>query len=299
MKLTQTNQSFSLFFLLLLVFISGCGDAGSTDSSGEGALFSEAEEKIFKDISKIIEDLPPPSIVPTTMQELGAEYDEALTNDLSRLDEYLVENNKAALNLGVYAADIGYLIAYDQVQASMDHITACQKIAENLGVATAFDLELIQKFEASMDDHEKMITLFNETIITTEKRLGDSDQLENAGLVLTGSFIEGLYLAVTVIDNYHKSNKSAESDQLLEPLVKLVLEQEQVLIDIISLLKDIPPNSKLNRMIAELNVLKLLYDGDLADIEKEMAENADLVITEEMLFDINLEITRIRNDITK
>jgi tetratricopeptide (TPR) repeat protein len=288
--------------LLLLIpvgmlFISSCGGNSASTSESESKLFTEAEEKIFKDISKIIEDLPPPAVVPTTMQELGAKYDESITNNLERLDDYLVEPHTAALNLGIYAADIGYLIAYDQVQESVDHMTACQKIAENLGVATAFDLQLMQQFENAMDDHERLIELLNETIIKAEKRLGDSDQLENAGLVLTGSFIEGLYLAVTVIDNYHKTHRGAEADKLLEPLVKLVLEQEQPLIDIIKLLKDIPPNQNLNSIIAELNILKLLYDGDLAEIEKQLAENPDLVITEEMLFDINLEVTRIRSDI--
>lgn len=288
-----------LSFFILFMLSAGCGGGANESGQSEGQLFSEAEQKIFKDISKIIEDLPPPSVVPTTMQKLGAEYDESLTNDLNRLEEYLVDPKKAALNLGIYAADIGYLIAYDQVQESMEHMSACQKIAENLGVATAFDLQMIEQYESAMNDHARLIQLLNETIVKAEKRLGDSDQIANAGLVLTGSFIEGLYLAVTVIDNYHKIHKDKQSDKILEPLVKLVLEQEQPLIDIIALLKDIPSNQDLNRTIAELNILKLLYDGDLAEIEEQLAANPNLVITEEMLFDINLEVTRIRNDIIK
>ncbi len=281
------------------ILISACGGEAANSSNSEGKLFTEAEEKIFEDISKIIEDLPLPSAVPTTMQALGAKYDENIPNSLDRLDDYLTESHKAALNLGVYAADIGYLIAYDKVQESVDHITACQIIAENLGVGGAFDLQVIHQFEEAMDDHDKLIEVLNETIISAEKRLGDSDQLENAGLVLTGSFLEGLFLAVTVIENYHTTHRGAEADKLLEPLVKLVLEQEQALIDIITFLKDIPPNQNLNGIIAELNILKLLYDGDLAEIEKQMEEDPNLVITEEMLFDINLEVTRIRNSIVK
>lgn len=282
-----------------MLLISSCGGSTSTDTSSDSNLFSEAESKIFKDISKIIEDLPPPAEIPTAMQSIGATYDETLPNDLEKLDSYLLEPDKAALNLGVYASDIGYLIAYDQVQESIDHMTACQQLAENLGVSTAFNIEMIQKYEAAMDDHEKLILLLNETIKQAEARLGESDQLTNAGLVLTGSFIEGLYLAVKVIKEHHNEHRrDSNEDEILEPLVRMVMDQEQPLIDIIALLRDIPQEPIITKMIAELNILKLLYDGDLAEIEARLEENPEMVITEEMLFDISLEVIRIRKSIT-
>ncbi|MFT5570456.1 MAG: hypothetical protein ACJAZM_001795 [Cyclobacteriaceae bacterium] len=287
------------FCVLLMLLISSCGGSTSTDTSSDSNLFSEAESKIFKDISKIIEDLPPPAEIPTAMQSIGATYDETLPNDLEKLDSYLLEPDKAALNLGVYASDIGYLIAYDQVQESIDHMTACQQLAENLGVSTAFNIEMIQKYEAAMDDHEKLILLLNETIKQAEARLGESDQLTNAGLVLTGSFIEGLYLAVKVIKEHHNEHRrDSNEDEILEPLVRMVMDQEQPLIDIIALLRDIPQEPIITKMIAELNILKLLYDGDLAEIEARLEENPEMVITEEMLFDISLEVIRIRKSIT-
>ena len=139
------NHLLQFLPFILILLVSSCGDSNAHKEK-ESKLFSEAEERIFKDISKIIADLPPPSVVPTTMQQIGASYDPDLANDIEKLDSYLSNPDKAALNLGAYAADIGYLIAYDQVQESMDHMTACQKLAENLGVASAFDLEMIQKY---------------------------------------------------------------------------------------------------------------------------------------------------------
>lgn len=292
------KRALQISSILAMIFLFSCGSNGSQGEK-ESKLFSEAEEKIFKNISKIIGELPPPSVVPTTMQQIGAPYDPDLTNDIEKLDSYLTNPDKAALNLGIYAADIGYLIAYDQVQESMDHMTACQKLAENLGVASAFDLDMIRKYEAAMDDHNRLIELLNETILTAEQRLGDSDQLANAGLVLTGSFIEGLYLAMTVVKAHHKANRrNADEDQILEPLVKLVLQQKKPLEDIIGLLKEIPTDPVVTKMIAELNILKILYDGDMAEVEEKLKADPDMIITEDMLFDINLEVARIRNGIT-
>ena len=61
-------------------------------------------------------------------------------------------------------------------------------------------------------------------------------------LVLAGSFIEGLYLAIEVIETYPKDVLDADTRNLiLEPLVKVVLDQEKPLLDVIG------PHERLTR----------------------------------------------------
>ena len=53
-------------------------------------------------------------------------------------------------------------------------------------------------------------------------------------------------------------------------------------------------------MMSELNILKLLYDGDLADVEKKISENTgSFVLTQDMLLDITTEVKRIRGEIVE
>jgi len=262
--------------------------------------FSESTQKIKEDISKAIADMPLPSIIPNTLKQLGTPYHPELIHDMALIDSYLNNDDKAALNLGIYAADIAYLITYDQVHESLEHLEACQKLSEYLGVAAAFDLETMQRYEKNMDKHDTLITLMNETIVEAQNSLNSSERITMAALVLTGSFIEGMYTAVKSIEYFPKSNLTAtERAALLEPITELIMAQEKPLLDLIKLLKDLPQDEAIANVMVELEVLERLYQSDLEDIETLIKQNENTVITPEMLQDVNYEVLRIRNKITK
>ncbi|MDH5608670.1 MAG: hypothetical protein OEY56_04265 [Cyclobacteriaceae bacterium] len=287
--------------LLISIFILSCGGGSDSKShENDSALFTEAEKEILSDITKIIADLPPPSVVPNTIQQIGTTYNPDLINSMDKLSAYLIEDSKAALNLGIYGTDIGYLIEYDQVQESLERMNACKQLAERLGVSTAFDLTLMQKYEAAMGNHDELVKLLNETILLAEKRLESSDRINMAAMVLTGSFIEGMYLAVRVLEDTPLDQQTQEEkDRVLEPLVQLVLGQKQPLLDILSMLDKLPSNEDIATLTVELNILRRLFESDLAEVEISMANDPDFVLNQEMLLDINLEVIRIRNKIVQ
>jgi hypothetical protein len=292
-----TTTPFMLALICLCVY--SCGNSGS--SSNDSADFEAAEQQIIQDIETVIGDLPPPSIIPETLEEIGAEFNPDLMNDFEGLEGYLVNEDKAAMNLGIYATDIGYLISYGQMEESIEHMQACQQLSETLGVNTAFDMALMNKYQAAVGDKERMREMLNETLVVAAKRLESSERITMAALVLTGSFIEGLYIAIEVLLTYPEDQINAETrDKILEPLVKLILEQEPALIDIIQMMEDIPQDKTIIRMTNELAVLKLLYDSDIAEIrEKMQGQSVDFVITDDMLLDINKEVIRIREEIVQ
>ncbi|MFY0688628.1 MAG: hypothetical protein JXQ90_15745 [Cyclobacteriaceae bacterium] len=288
---------------LALGFLMGCGGTSTTEDkkSSEQDLFEKSQAKIIADIAKIASELPPPSLIPNTIEEIGARYNPQLINDLSSLESYLVNDDLAALNLGIYATDITYTASYDKVAETEEHMEACKQLAEALGVSTAFDLNMLERYESVHNNHDSLNALLNESVRIVEERLEHSERLAMSALVITGSFIEGLYLAIKVVEQYpHNQITEEERDKLLEPLVRLVLEQEQTLIDIIQMLRDIPQDDMISHYMTELSILKRLYDSDLADMEEKLNTKAEgFVLTADMLLDVNIEVGRIRNEITK
>lgn len=297
-KYSSSNKL--IIALSLLLFLSACGGGSSekeSDVAGE-VTFSEAEQKILADMSQVINDLPPPSVVPNTLMKIGTEYDPDLVNGIEKIETYQTNEDKAAMNLGVYATDVGYQVAYQQVEESMSHMDALQKLAETVGVSTAFDIGLMEKYEESLDNPDSLSSLLNSTVLLAEQRLESSDRLAMAALVLTGSFIEGLYLVVKIIENYKDDNLTVQQrNEKLQPLVRLILDQEKPLKDVIGLMKDIPHDDAIRRMTSELEILRILYDGDLEEIQKAMGDEEDYVIPPDMLIDITTEVKRIREDI--
>ncbi len=301
MKTTYRLFANLTLILFLAVGIISCDSKSKKQlkSETDAVAFEEAGKKISADINKVIKDLPNPTEVPYLLQATGADFDRELINSLDRISQYQSNEDKTALNLGIYATDMGYLVSYEQVQPSLDYMENCQKLAESLGIASVFDVKTMSDFQNNLNDPTKLNAIISDAIFEAEKRLESSDRLPVAALVISGSFVEGLYLAVKVIETYPTDILDEDIRNLiLEPLVKVVLDQKKPLLDVIALLKDIPQDDIISTMIAELNILRILYEGDLAEVEKKISENTgDFILTQDMLLDITTEVKRIRTDI--
>ena len=174
----------------------------------------------------------------------------------------------------------------------------CQKLAETIGVSSAFELDLMERFEQNLSNRDSLSNLINIAMTAAEEKLEDTDRLSMVALVLSGSYIEGLYLSVMVIDTYPDDLLPEESRNLiLEPLVRIVIEQQKSLIDVIALLKDLEQDEIISNVIAEFNVLRLLYEDDVSDIEDKISEgDPNFVLSKDLLADITTEVKRIRAD---
>lgn len=297
MKMTfRLTYSILIAGFAVLVFTS-CGGGTKKGSAADEVAFEN--QKISEDINKLISDLPSPTEVPYMLKATGEDFTPGLVNSLDKLDNYTTNEDESALNLGVYATDIGYLVSYEKVDDAIAYTEACQKLAESLGVASVFDVSTMERFQDNLDNPDSINSLVSESIIGIGDRLQSADRIPTAALVLSGSFVEGLYLAVKVIEEYPTDVLDEDTRNLiLEPMVRVVLDQEKPLMDVIAMLKDLPQDDIIARMITELNILKILYDGDLAEIEEKIASNeGDFVLTQDMLADITTEVKRIRGDI--
>ena len=138
-------------------------------------------------------------------------------------------------------------------------------------------------------------------MMSAEQKLEDSDKLTLVAMVLSGSYIEGLYLSVMVIDTYPDDLLTeSQKNIILEPLMKVIIDQEKSLIDIIALLKDIEQDEIIANIIAEFSILRILYDDDVAAISDKIGGNdPKFVLKKEMLVNVISEVKRIRADMIK
>lgn len=281
---------------LLLV---SCSNPEKARLEAAAAEFSAAEKELISGIDKVIHDLPAPSEVPFTLEATGADFRVDFVNDLSKVDQYLTSNDKSALNLGVYATDIGYFSSYNQSQEALKYMEACQKLADKIGVSSAFDIKLMSRFEQNIGNNDSLATLVNDAMRIAEEKLEEADRLTMTALVLSGSFIEGLYISTKVIEDYPKDQLSEENRNIiLEPLMRIVLDQKMALLDLISVLKHIEQDETITYLIVEMNVLRYQYDELLDLVDKINSNTGGVVLHQHDLRDITAEIKRIRKDIT-
>ncbi|HEV8514575.1 MAG TPA: hypothetical protein VGQ59_14935, partial [Cyclobacteriaceae bacterium] len=134
--------------LLLTLGLWSCGSKKEKEDNTDE--FKQAEESLSDEIKDVAYNIPSPSEIPYMLQATGAEFNQGLLSDRKKADQYLSRNDKAALNLGVYAADIGYLVSYDKTQDAINYMNASKKLADNLGVLGSFDADLLKRFEANI-----------------------------------------------------------------------------------------------------------------------------------------------------
>lgn len=293
------NRKISLVQLLIALsagFLISCG-GGKTTSEEEAADFDAAKESLKENIEGVIINIPPPAELPYLLQATGADFNMALINSKESAYKYMSTFDKAAMNLGVYAADIGYLSSYEQTQEALDYLQVAKQLADHLGVVDAVDQVVLDRFESNIDDKDSLNNIINGAIENVDQYLKTEARNRVAALVTMGSFIEGLYVSTELVRTYPKDLLPEDARNLiLTPVIKIILEQEKSVAELMKLINTLPEDALTTVIKADLAALQTNYDA--LQIDDQIKNNrADLMITDETLTEITATVNKMRNDI--
>jgi len=292
MKFTRLNAI--LLTTLVSLIIWSCGSKKEESNSEE---FNQAEQSLKDQIKDVVYNIPSPTEIPYLLEATGAEFNPTLINDRKKVDQYASINDKAALNLGVYAADIGYLSSYDKTQEAIDYLNSAKALADNLGVIGAFDADVLAKFEANIANKDSLGALLNETVQKTDRYLKDDSRNKLACLIVTGSFVEGLYISTGLIKSYPKNVLPDDARNLvLTPLMRVILEQQKSVTELLKMLSTVEQTEPVIGIVADLTALEASYRA--LNIDEQIKNNrADLVLTDKNLTDITSIVEKLRKEI--
>jgi len=290
-----------LFYFLIAVaagsFLWSCG--GSSNKEANSDEFKDAEESLKDQIQDVVYNIPSPSEIPYLLEATGAEFNQTLVNDRRKADSYVSRSDKAALNLGVYATDIGYLSSYDKTQEAIDYLNSCKMLADNLGIIGGFDVEVLKQFESNISNKDSLAALLNRTVQKTDAYLKDDARNKLASLMVTGSFVEGLYISTGLIKSYPKNLLADDQRNLvLTPLMRVVLQQEESVDELLKMLSKSEQTDPVTGIIADLTSLQAGYRA--LNIEEQIRNNkANLVLTDKNLADITAIVEKMRKSIVE
>ena len=291
-----TRFGITCLALLLTLGLWSCGSKKEKEDNNDE--FKQAEESLNDEIKDVVYNIPSPSEIPYMLQATGAEFNQSLLNDRKKADQYLTRNDKAALNLGIYAADIGYLVSYDKTQDAINYMNAAKKLADNLGVLGSFDADLLKRFEANISVKDSLAHMVNGAIHETEKYLKNDNRSKPAALMLTGSFIEGLYISTGLIKSYPKNIlKDDDRTLILTPVINVVINQRKSVDELIKMLNTVEQTDPVTSLLTDLNSLQTNYSA--MNIEEHLKNNRpDLILNDKNLVQLTATIEKIRKSIT-
>jgi hypothetical protein len=281
---------------LIAIGLASCGPS-SSDKVKNSDDFNQADS-LDDQIKGMVFTMPPPSEIPYMLQTTGAEFNESLINPRTKADQYASITNKAALNLGVYAADIGYLVSYDKTQEAIDYLNSAKSLADGLGVIGSFDLEVLNQFEKNISNKDSLSRLLDRTVKKTEQYLKDDNRNKLSAMIVTGSFIEGLYIATGLVKTYPKDLLPEDSKNLiLTPLIGVVLKQKAAVSDLVKMLNAVEQDEPVATIVADLKALEAQYAA--LNIDEQIKNNkANMVLSDKNLVEITNIVEKVRKIIT-
>jgi hypothetical protein len=246
--------SFSSFFLFV-VFISCSSPEKKAEKFDEEtkAVYSEKAEALFH-------EMVGPAELPYALMSIGADFAENIPNDPNKAETYKKSRELAAVNLGIYVTDISYVVAYHQYELAKEYYLAGNELAEFLGEGRIFNQALLRDYGDRIEE-DSAITQLKQAVIDARMSFKRNNRARIGTLILTGIFIERLYMATQILSNYPGDDLPAEVKQnVLAPLMTSIYNQKTALNNLIEYVNEIIKPEDRRMVYDELIDLQLKYE---------------------------------------
>lgn len=247
---------FSATAIAIMLSSCSCHQQANTDNA------VITKQNVAEEVRDFVYPLPTAFQITEMLNEIGADYMITLCNDEGAVDKYITEA-KRATNLGVYSADVCYASTYNQHATVMVYMEAIKKMIDDLDMTQAVDPELPTKLENNENNKDELTNLITDSFYDAYDYLNKNDRGPVSLLIVSGSWIEGLFLA-THISEYTFNNKE---------MVKIVLSQKEPLEKLVELLNRYKGVESVDEMLADLEPLhttfKAIDDNGISESQCE------------------------------
>jgi len=162
---------------------------------------------------KVLYTLPTPIEAAMLIKNWGIPRPELL-NDPVNASKYLTKK-KMAVNFGVYMTDMICAGLYGQAQTVLKYKHAMQLLVEGLGLQSAIDPKVIQQIEDHLNEKNELMQIFSDIYASSTVFLSEDNRDFYALAILSGGWVEGMYIATNMIDEQQPSNES-KMEQVIE-----------------------------------------------------------------------------------
>jgi len=296
MTLQFINLKEKLVLLSLTALLaSGCNNGNKKDNDEIPPV--DSTQSTILNVNGEIFSIPSPIQTAFLIKSTGAKYDKTILNPANKSASYSTGFSKG-VNLGIYGADLGYVTIYDQNQDAIGYLNSAKKLADELGVAGAFDAKTIERFQKNLGKQDSMLVLVGDAYRSSDTYLKNNDRNDVSGLVLAGGWIESLYFAT----NVYKTKNT-------EDVKRRIAEQKSSLQSLIKLLKQYYSQPEYTEFVDNLEDLSTVYDGiefkytyqkpsiDPSNKMTVINSKSEIKITPEQIESITQKIKNIRTQV--
>ncbi len=167
-------------------------------------------------ISGLISEIPFPGGIIDTLNSIHARYVADIANAPDNVNLY-TESNAQSVNLGVYGADLAYVISLEQFQDVGKYLKNAKILADDIGIPIDFTEEMIVRSENNKNNKDSLKSIVYQGYKVIDQTLKQNQRTASEVLVLVGGWIEGTYLTC---QSFSTITDSSDRTKLLNVLYK-------------------------------------------------------------------------------
>lgn len=251
-------------------------------------------------VSDMIQNISSPVEMANEIKNSGVGFSKDILNEAGREGQYETSFKKA-VNLGVYAADLGYINTFSKTTVVVDYLTSIKRLADGLGVGQFLDFSTLSALAKNSTNLDSLKQLSVNSFNNIDKYLREQHRSNVSTAIVVGTWIEGIYITGQVIS---QTNDKGLVDRLGE---------QKNIVEILDIVVSSRTESEFKNLSKMMGDLKSIYDGvrittELGQPETkevdgmlviEQNEITHVEITPEQVNSIIEQVNAIRNSIIR
>ncbi|NNM95108.1 MAG: hypothetical protein HKL88_06555 [Bacteroidia bacterium] len=214
-------------------------------------------------ISALISDLPFPGGIVDTLNSIHAGFISKLTNPPDNVSLY-TESNTQSINLGVFGADLAYVISFEHFQEVGPYLKNAKKLADDIGIPVEFTEEMIVRSENNKNNKDSLKKIVFDGYRVIDQTLKQNQRTAAEVLVLVGGWLEGTYLTTQSL--------SSVSDTMNKTKLLHVLYLQKLYSDrLLGLLNQISTSSYCSQLIPPVQEIRNAFEQVQPGKDEEQA----------------------------
>ena len=246
------RNNFITVIVIIAMILAGACQSGQ---KGSPVLIEDVDVVSAKagleSLSQIIHLYPSPAEMLSVIDMSELSFDASLLNPSERADQY-IDSQLKTYALGIYMTDLAYTALFLRHEESLDYLEVVKSLAADININEAVDEDMIEKVRNNVEFLDSLYNISNEAFINVLSFCQRNEQPNTVVMLSAGAFVESLYLAVHMVDDY------ATADMLLQHLADQKYTIDNFMLFANGLESDDP---EVVSILKDLEKIKTIYDG--------------------------------------
>ena len=208
-------------------------------------------------MAEMVDNIASPIEIASLVKSLEIPFSQRYLANTRNVSRYHTSQEKA-FNLGVFGCNLGYLNMYGRVSLVLDYISAVKNLADGIHVGQFFDFSTLKRIATNNQNIDSLVHISQQSFVRIERHLQQNSRGDLVTLMMSGVWVEGLYLTCQFLKERPHERRLAES----------ICEQKEMLDRLLLMLNNYNRDRYISELMEELNSLKVLFNRIRILVEK-------------------------------